>query len=453
MNSLPDSFITPTSNQNFQELRNMVSWSLGESSSNLGQGQSQLLENQSPHLSLIRSSMNNFGVNLSGNLNSNPGMDDNDSDDDCQLLEFISTFQPEVPPNGRAPPVSSSSPPLPEQTSRRSCKRKAVGADSGQSSGSGSSSSYFQPSAGPVWQQQTGSSSSIVGQTSQMNARPWLNMGPRETSRRNPRLWMNGANQLPSSLPSTMLPAEPSHGNASPMVSSYMNTAHRGIPVAWPAPSLPVIPVFPPNRSVLPQHPMRAPLRANPSPVPPVGQSEASRAAMVVERPVAASSSPAPSPWRAFTGAGEGRRNRLLSGIHNVLDLMRRGESLTVEEILLLDPSVLFGMAGAQDRHRDMRLDVDNMSYEELLALEERIGNVCTGLSEEVIQNNLKQRIYINDQVEREPCCICQEEYMDGDVLGMLECGHDYHADCIKQWLKQKNLCPVCKTTGLSTST
>ncbi|XP_020249954.1 probable E3 ubiquitin-protein ligase RHG1A [Asparagus officinalis] len=27
------------------------------------------------------------------------------------------------------------------------------------------------------------------------------------------------------------------------------------------------------------------------------------------------------------------------------------------------------------DRHRDMRLDVDNMSYEELLALTERIGN------------------------------------------------------------------------------
>lgn len=31
---------------------------------------------------------------------------------------------------------------------------------------------------------------------------------------------------------------------------------------------------------------------------------------------------------------------------------------------MILDHSVLFGMADIHDRHRDMRLDVDNMSYE-----------------------------------------------------------------------------------------
>ena len=101
---------------------------------------------------------------------------------------------------------------------------------------------------------------------------------------------------------------------------------------------------------------------------------------------------------------------------------------------MLLDHSVFVGMADMHDRHRDMRLDVDNMSYEvriqfmqfslwleqnklivffqELLALEERIGNVCTGLKEETIMNGLKQRKYVEngskDLVDTEPCSICR---------------------------------------------
>lgn len=31
---------------------------------------------------------------------------------------------------------------------------------------------------------------------------------------------------------------------------------------------------------------------------------------------------------------------------------------------MILDQSVFFGMPDIHDRHRDMRLDVDNMSYE-----------------------------------------------------------------------------------------
>jgi hypothetical protein len=30
--------------------------------------------------------------------------------------------------------------------------------------------------------------------------------------------------------------------------------------------------------------------------------------------------------------------------------------------------------------------------------------------------------------------------------MGRLDCGHSYHVYCIKQWLSQKNTCPVCKT-------
>lgn len=159
-----------------------------------------------------------------------------------------------------------------------------------------------------------------------------------------------------------------------------------------------------------------------------------------------------PYPLRALSS--EGRSRLVVSEIRNVLDLMRRGESLRFEDVMILDQSVLFGAADMYDRHRDMRLDVDNMSYEELLALEERIGNVSTGLSEETIVNNLKQQKYsvaVRAKVEAEPCCICQEEYNDGEDLGTLDCGHDFHAECVKQWLMHKNWCPICKTTGLAT--
>ncbi|XP_057963642.1 E3 ubiquitin-protein ligase MBR2-like [Malania oleifera] len=158
-----------------------------------------------------------------------------------------------------------------------------------------------------------------------------------------------------------------------------------------------------------------------------------------------------PHSLRALAADIEGR-HRLISEIRQVLSAMRRGEHLRAEDYMLFDPFIYHGMSDLHDRHRDMRLDVDNMTYEELLALEERIGDVKTGLSEETILKLMKQRkLIIGSPRELEPCCICQEEYAAGDDLGTLVCGHDFHTNCIKQWLMLKNLCPICKTTALIT--
>ncbi|MBA0743049.1 hypothetical protein Gogos_005769 [Gossypium gossypioides] len=122
---------------------------------------------------------------------------------------------------------------------------------------------------------------------------------------------------------------------------------------------------------------------------------------------------------RALAADIEGR-HRLISEIRQVLNAVRRGENLQIEE---------------------------------LLALEERIGDVSTGLSEEMILKLMEQRKHSSSSTESqqdlEPCCICQEEYANGDDTGILDCGHDFHSNCIKQWLMLKNLCPICKTTGL----
>ncbi|KAK4724336.1 hypothetical protein R3W88_027115 [Solanum pinnatisectum] len=154
--------------------------------------------------------------------------------------------------------------------------------------------------------------------------------------------------------------------------------------------------------------------------------------------------------WRALAADVEGR-HRL---IRQVLNAMRRVENLRSEDYMLVDPFIN-GVAEFHDRHRAMRLDVDNMSYEELLALEERIGNVNTGLSEETISVNMKQRkhgsVRGQSSSNLEPCCICREEYTAGDIMGMLNCGHEFHTNCIKQWLVLKNTCPICKMTALET--
>ncbi|KAG2400553.1 E3 ubiquitin-protein [Vigna angularis] len=162
-----------------------------------------------------------------------------------------------------------------------------------------------------------------------------------------------------------------------------------------------------------------------------------------------------PYSLRALDVASEGGSSRLVSELRNMLGIMRRGGNVRFEDVVILDhQSFLSGIADVHDRHRDMRLDVDNMSYEELLALEERIGNVSTGLSEEAVLKLLKQKkhsVESESPIDAEPCCVCQEDYGDGDDIGTLDCGHDFHSDCIKQWLMHKNLCPICKTTGLAT--
>ncbi|VAH73277.1 unnamed protein product [Triticum turgidum subsp. durum] len=107
----------------------------------------------------------------------------------------------------------------------------------------------------------------------------------------------------------------------------------------------------------------------------------------------------------------------------------------------------------AADPHRDLRLNIDEMSYEELLALEESIGTVNTGLADEKISACVKEVVCCSsdeaqDDEDDGRCLVCLEEYKNNDLLGILKCRHDFHTDCIKKWLQVKNACPVCKSAA-----
>ncbi|KAL3631446.1 hypothetical protein CASFOL_024430 [Castilleja foliolosa] len=131
-------------------------------------------------------------------------------------------------------------------------------------------------------------------------------------------------------------------------------------------------------------------------------------------------------------------------------------------EVALLEfPGYREVIGDSMDQHRDMRLDIDHMSYEELLALEEQIGCVGTGLPEGFICNYLKIRTFSSSPTRlnlegqtcpNQPinfCVICQTDYENKDKIGTIDCGHEYHKECIKKWLLLKNTCPVCKSTAL----
>ncbi|CAN1148439.1 E3 ubiquitin-protein ligase MBR1 [Linum perenne] len=116
-------------------------------------------------------------------------------------------------------------------------------------------------------------------------------------------------------------------------------------------------------------------------------------------------------------------------------------------DLMMFDGSYLYGSRNMSDQYGDMRLDIDNMSYEELLALGDSIGNVNTGLSGNVVSECLLEKKHsISDKNVQVSCAICLEEYKKTSRKGKLKkCGHEYHIGCIKKWLSMKNSCPICK--------
>ncbi|KAK8615002.1 hypothetical protein V6N13_068788 [Hibiscus sabdariffa] len=44
-----------------------------------------------------------------------------------------------------------------------------------------------------------------------------------------------------------------------------------------------------------------------------------------------------------------------------------------------------------------------------------------------------------------ETCMICLNELEVGLKASQMPCSHDFHADCIENWLRQSHYCPICR--------
>lgn len=121
---------------------------------------------------------------------------------------------------------------------------------------------------------------------------------------------------------------------------------------------------------------------------------------------------------------------------------------------------------------------IPTMYRQELLDLGDKIGYVGTGLQEEEISTCVRK--FKNSNHHRDwKCSICQVKSLSsflshllskgikilkkvlmimlgfmqercgmGEEIGILECGHHHHIECIKQWLLKRNACPVCKSAA-----
>ncbi|KAL1537721.1 RING-type E3 ubiquitin transferase [Salvia divinorum] len=114
----------------------------------------------------------------------------------------------------------------------------------------------------------------------------------------------------------------------------------------------------------------------------------------------------------------------------------------------------------AADPLEEDRLDIDGWSYEALLALGEALGPAEVGLSPEFIDSHLNVRTFeslpthdnpedADDQQGADFCPICWDKFESGENIGTLECNHEFHSECIKIWLEDKNTCPICRSPAL----
>jgi len=70
------------------------------------------------------------------------------------------------------------------------------------------------------------------------------------------------------------------------------------------------------------------------------------------------------------------------------------------------------------------------------------------GIKDAVLGNIVKAKFNPNDLAfKNDECAICLEKFTDDCEVTPLPCNvkHYFHPDCIEDWLKQKNSCPLCK--------
>ncbi|KZO94539.1 hypothetical protein CALVIDRAFT_484328, partial [Calocera viscosa TUFC12733] len=91
----------------------------------------------------------------------------------------------------------------------------------------------------------------------------------------------------------------------------------------------------------------------------------------------------------------------------------------------------------------------NDMSYEALLRLSDRIGTHPRGVSPDTI-TRLHSGLYRDEQeaAENRNCSICLEEYNPDDTVTHLDsCPHWFHKSCIETWLSRARTCPCCRAT------
>ena len=146
-----------------------------------------------------------------------------------------------------------------------------------------------------------------------------------------------------------------------------------------------------------------------------------------------------------------------LASYHQSTNFLRQhAEEYSADDLAALEAA----MAEEEPREELENVDEEGMlsselSYETLLQLGERIGDVKTErwtmrAKEEI--EKLPLKIFNRDMAEGKDendssvkCLVCQFPFEDGEQIRILPCQHHFHNSCVDQWLMQKDHCPYCR--------
>ncbi|KAI8815784.1 uncharacterized protein EV422DRAFT_572484 [Fimicolochytrium jonesii] len=118
-------------------------------------------------------------------------------------------------------------------------------------------------------------------------------------------------------------------------------------------------------------------------------------------------------------------------------------------------------------QHAENYMDDDELDYERLLALGDRLGDVkpkglpaatiaslptCTFQPSSTSSRKGKTStaaaasvVYLSGEDAK--CTVCLMEYDAGEEIKGTPCMHWFHGECLDQWLKNNNSCPICRTS------
>lgn len=134
-----------------------------------------------------------------------------------------------------------------------------------------------------------------------------------------------------------------------------------------------------------------------------------------------------------------------------------RQAELTLGEEETLDEDLALALKLAQQENQPppppmYNVDLDNMSYEEILELQEQIGDVRQTNWSHRAESVIAKRCTVatckeleNQGHSLDQCLICQHNFHPAERILLLPCGHMFHHGCSFEWLSRHDTCCLCK--------
>ena len=98
---------------------------------------------------------------------------------------------------------------------------------------------------------------------------------------------------------------------------------------------------------------------------------------------------------------------------------------------------------------KDKKKIINNFTINNLIFFEN--DEILT--MENMFKNNLKIKkngYYGENKYHIKNCIICFENFKENEMILKLNCFHIFHKNCIENWLKKNNNCPICKNKNVN---